>query len=216
MRAGIVLQNLALGCRLAKLDHSCLVREAWSCCLGRKGRRPVPEPMTGARALTARRGAWLRSGPNHIAMSTALRATISAGLPLALLPKLGLGALSHTAVLGAIATSMVDVGGPYRTRLVAMLAQALAGSTLLLLGNATAGQWWIASVLMGLTAVASGLIRALGRGGASLGTHSAVVFLLGIQLSAVVAAGGAAQGVRRFAYNSVGGAANGKRNSSTQ
>jgi uncharacterized membrane protein YccC len=131
----------------------------------------------------------LRSGPNHIAMSTALRGTIAAAVPLAVLSATGLGELAHPAVLGAIATSLVDVGGPYRTRLLAMVAQAIGGSALIALGSATVGHAWLAAVFMGVIAIAFGLIRAVGPGGASLGTNSAVAFLVGIQIGTVALSG---------------------------
>jgi uncharacterized membrane protein YccC len=124
----------------------------------------------------------LASGPNRIALSTAWRGTLSTVLPLALFPHLGLGALAYPAVLGALAVSMVDVGGPYRSRLVAMLIQGLGGSCLLLLGMAAVGQWWLAASVMAMIGIVSGMIRALGPSGASLGINTAVAFLVGLQV----------------------------------
>jgi uncharacterized membrane protein YccC len=125
------------------------------------------------------------SGPNRIALSTAMRGTIATALPLLLLPQLGLGQLAYPAVLGALATSMVDVGGPYRARLLAMLAQALGGPCLLLLGSAAVEHWWLAALAMAAIGVVSGLIRALGPGGAALGVNSAVAFLVGLQVGEI-------------------------------
>jgi uncharacterized membrane protein YccC len=122
------------------------------------------------------------SGPNRIALSTALRGTLATGLPLAVLPHLGLGGIAYPAVLGALAVSLVDVGGPYRTRLLVMLAQALGGPCLLELGNVAAQHWWIAAPVMATIGVLSGLVRALGPGGASLGTNTAIAFLVGLQI----------------------------------
>jgi uncharacterized membrane protein YccC len=124
----------------------------------------------------------LSSGPNRIALSTAVRGTIATALPLAVLPHLGLPGLAYPAVLGALATSMVDVGGPYRTRLAAMLAQALGGPCLLLLGTFALQRWWVAALVMAAIGILSGVIRALGPGGASLGTNTAVAFLVGLQV----------------------------------
>jgi uncharacterized membrane protein YccC len=124
----------------------------------------------------------LNNGPNRIALSTALRGTLATGLPLAVLPHVGLTALAYPAVLGALATSMVDVGGPYRTRLVAMLAQALGGPCLILIGSVAAEHWWVAAPVMAAIGVLSGLIRVLGAGGASLGTNAAIAFLVGLQI----------------------------------
>jgi uncharacterized membrane protein YccC len=129
----------------------------------------------------------LGSGPNHIALSTALRGTIATVVPLVVLPRLGLGDLAYPAVLGALATSMVDVGGPYRARLVGMLVQALGGPALLLLGSAVVERWWLAAPLMAAIAIACGLIRALGPAGASLGINTAVAFLVGFQVGETAA-----------------------------
>jgi uncharacterized membrane protein YccC len=135
--------------------------------------------------LFKRLGKSLGSGPNRIALSTALRGTLATVVPLALLPNLGLTTLAYPAVLGALATTMVDVGGPYRTRLVAMLVQALGGPCLLLLGSATAEHWGAAAAVMAAIGILSGLIRALGPGGASLSTHTAVAFLVGVQVGEI-------------------------------
>jgi uncharacterized membrane protein YccC len=127
-------------------------------------------------------GTWLATGPNRIALSTALRGTIASAAPLALLPSLGQGAIAYPAVLGALATSMVDVGGPYRSRLVAMLIQGLGGACLLLLGTLAVGHWWLAALAMAAIGIVSGLARALGPGGASLGINTAVAFLVGLPI----------------------------------
>jgi hypothetical protein len=60
----------------------------------------------------------LAASPNRIAFAWALRGTIATGLPLVALPALGLGPLSNFVVIGALNTSMVDVGGSYRSRLI--------------------------------------------------------------------------------------------------
>jgi uncharacterized membrane protein YccC len=134
------------------------------------------------RTLRQRLGEIPGSGPNRIALSTALRGTLATGLPLAVLPHLGLGGIAYPAVLGALAASLVDVGGAYRTRLLAMLAQALGGPCLLELGSIAARHWWIAAPVMAAIGVLSGLVRALGPGGASLGTNTAIAFLVGLQI----------------------------------
>ena len=142
------------------------------------------------------------SGANRVALSTALRGTLATVVPLAVLPHTGLAGIGYPAVLGALATSLVDVGGPYRTRLVAMLVQALGGPCLLLLGTVSEGRWWLAAGVMAAIGVLSGLIRAVGPAGPSLGTNMAVAFLVGLQLAmlgeahaALWAAGYAAGGV---------------------
>ena len=127
----------------------------------------------------------LSGGANRIALSTALRGTLATVIPLAVLPHVGLAGIAYPAVLGALATSLVDVGGPYRTRLVAMLVQALGGSCLLLLGTVAAEYWWLAAAVMATIGVLSGLIRSVGPAGPSLGTNTAVAFLVGLQLATV-------------------------------
>jgi hypothetical protein len=67
------------------------------------------------------------AGANRIPLSTALRGTLATVVPLAVYPRAGLGNIAYPALLGALATSMVDVVGPYRTRLIAVLVQACGG-----------------------------------------------------------------------------------------
>jgi len=133
-------------------------------------------------ALVRRLGELLARGPNRIALSTAMRGTLSTTVPLALLPPLGFAPLTYPAVLGALATSLVDVGGPYRTRLLAMLAQAIGGPLLLLLGGTMVSYGWIAAALMAAIAIACGLIRAFGSGGTSLSVNMPIAFLVGVQI----------------------------------
>lgn len=125
----------------------------------------------------------MSGGANRLALSTALRGTLATVVPLAVLPHTGLTDMGYPAVLGALATSLVDVGGPYRTRLVAMLLQALGGPCLLLLGTVAEGYWWLAAAVMAAIGVLSGLVRAVGPAGPSLGTNTAVAFLVGLQLA---------------------------------
>jgi len=124
----------------------------------------------------------LGSAPNRIALSTALRGTIATAAPLVLLRAPGLGAFAYPAVLGALATSMVDVGGPYRSRLVGMLTQGLGGAALLLLGTLTGDYWWFAAAVMAAIGILSGIVRAAGPGGQSLGVNAAVAYLVGLQV----------------------------------
>src|SRR3954465_4590780 len=111
----------------------------------------------------------LAASPNRIAFAWALRGTIATGLPLVALPALGLGPLSNFVVIGALNTSMVDVGGSYRSRLTAMALNVVLSPMALLLGSFARENGWIAAALMFLVAFASGLIRALGPAGVSLG-----------------------------------------------
>src|SRR3954449_11376623 len=110
----------------------------------------------------------LATSPNRIAFVWALRGTIATGLPLVALPALGMEALSNFVVIGALNTSMVDVGGSYRSRLTAMILNTVLSPIALLLGNYSRVNGWIAAVLMFAIAFGSGLIRALGPAGVSL------------------------------------------------
>src|SRR3954452_4089662 len=111
----------------------------------------------------------LAASPNRIAFVWALRGTIATGVPLIVLPALGLGPLSNFVVIGALNTSMVDVGGSYHSRLTAMALNVVLSPMALLLGRFARENGWIAAALMFLVAFASGLIRALGPAGVSYG-----------------------------------------------
>src|SRR3954447_25822734 len=91
-----------------------------------------------------------------------------------------MGLLSNFVVIGALNTSMVDVGGSYRSRLTAMALNAVLSPLALLLGNYSRDNGWIAAVLMFAIAFGSGLIRALGPAGVSLGLTVGLTFLVGI------------------------------------
>jgi uncharacterized membrane protein YccC len=127
----------------------------------------------------------LATGPNRIAASTALRGTIATVAPLVLLPRFGLAALAYPAVIGALGASMVDVGGPYRSRLAAMALLAVIGPGLMLLGARAVAAWWFAMLVMFVIAAAAGLVRALGRGGIALGINVAVAFLVKLQIGEI-------------------------------
>jgi len=122
----------------------------------------------------------LATSPNRIAFVWALRGTIATGLPLVALPALGMGALSNFVVIGALNTSMVDVGGSYRSRLTAMILNTVLSPIALLLGSCSRDSWLTSAVLMFVIAFASGLVRALGPAGISLGLTVGLTFLVGI------------------------------------
>lgn len=124
--------------------------------------------------------AWAGRGPNQIALSTAMRGMIATATPLVVLPLVGGAQLAHLAVIGALGVSMVDVGGPYRRRLVAMVIAGLLGPSLLLAGLHAGGNPWLGAALMAVLALGSGLVRALGPGGVSFGINMSVAFLIGV------------------------------------
>src|SRR5690349_5856248 len=143
------------------------------------------EPCISVPACSMWKTLWqlrgnLAASPNRIAFAWALRGTIATGLPLVALPALGLGPLSNFVVIGALNTSMVDVGGSYRSRLAAMALNVVLSPMALLFGSLARDNGWIAAALMFLVAFASGLIRALGPAGVSLGLTVGLTFLVGI------------------------------------
>lgn len=122
---------------------------------------------------------WLARSSNQIALSTALRGMIATATPLVVLSPLGHIELAHFAVLGAIGISLVDVGGPYRRRLVAMAVGAVLGPSLMMIGLAAGTNWILAGTVMAGIAIGSGLVRAFGPGGVSFGINMSIAFLIG-------------------------------------
>lgn len=135
------------------------------------------------RKIIPRLRAQLASAPNRIALSTAIRGAIATVAPLALLPLLGFSESANFAVLGALTTSMVDVGGLYRTRLATMALYCVLGPVLMLAGAAVAASWWAAAAIMFAVALASGMVRVLGPGTVALGLNAAIAMLIGIQVA---------------------------------
>src|SRR5947207_13369994 len=80
-------------------------------------RFPFVSAMARTLSYVGRIKPLLTTSPNQIAFIWALRGTIAAGMPLLLLPVFGFGLPSHFVAVGALNTSMVDVGGAYRSRL---------------------------------------------------------------------------------------------------
>ena len=124
----------------------------------------------------------LATSPNRIAFMWALRGTIATGLPLLGLPLLGFDLASHFVTLGALNTSMVDVGGPYRSRLEAMALNSLLAPLSLLAGSFVQETWWLAAPLIFVIAIGSGLARAIGPAGTPLGFFIGIGFLVGTNL----------------------------------
>jgi uncharacterized membrane protein YccC len=128
---------------------------------------------------------WLArfdTSPNRIALSYALRGTVAIATPLFVLPPLGLGAIANIVVIGALQTSITDVGGPYGSRLRGMATNSAIAPLLLLAGTWCGTNWWLAGLVMALVAMTGGLMRALGPGAAVLGITFGVALLIGAQL----------------------------------
>ena len=136
----------------------------------------------GGKPAFRQRLARLDTSPNRIALSYAFRGTLAIAVPLFLLPMLGLGPVTHIVVIGALQTSIVDVGGPYGSRLRGMALNSLVSPLLLLAGTLCGANWWLAGLVMGLVAIAGGLMRALGQGATALGVTFGVALLIGVEL----------------------------------
>jgi uncharacterized membrane protein YccC len=136
----------------------------------------MPGIIDRLRALTA-------TAPNRIALATAVRGTIATATPLLLLSFTSHAAFVHFVVIGALNTSMVDLGGLYRSRLAVMALYCALGPVLMLVGAAVADWWWAAAPIMFLTALGSGMARALGPGTVALGLNVVIAMLIGIQVA---------------------------------
>lgn len=127
---------------------------------------------------------WADSGPNRIALTTALRGTLATLVPLVVLPLFGVNAeVARFAVIGGLHASMVDVGGAYRSRLVTMVGFSAVAPILMLIGMQLNAQWLAAGLMMLMIGLAGGVLRALGPGGVPFGLNSAVAFLIGLSIA---------------------------------
>ncbi|OBS09778.1 FUSC family protein [Acidihalobacter prosperus] len=125
--------------------------------------------------------------PLTMGLSAAIRGTLATGIPL-----LGLAALHHPvpaliAALGALQTSIADVGGPYRDRAITLGLACLLLPLAALSGQWLAHWWWAATLGAAMLAVGIGLARAFGQLGSSLGFATGVAFLIGMVTPAAVA-----------------------------
>lgn len=122
----------------------------------------------------------LVSLPLTMGLSVAMRGTLATGIPL-----LGLEALHQPipallAALGALQTSIADVGGPYRDRIITLGLACLFLPLAAIVGQILASWWWAATLGATLLAVGIGLGRAFGQLGTSLGFATGVAFLIGM------------------------------------
>lgn len=137
----------------------------------------MPTPPTFFRRLSA-------SGANRIAFSAALRGTAVAAVPFLWLRAAGLPVAALFATIAVLNLSIADAGGPYRQRLVIMLALAFIVPLVLIAGMQARNIWWLAVALMFLVALLGGLARLFGTAGTAIGLISSVVFLIGIEIPA--------------------------------
>src|SRR4051794_32015067 len=142
--------------------------------------------MTALSGFMAKLWAWwqkLRQGSaNEIALSWAVRSSCATALPLLIMPFFGLEQASRLLAIGALNTSMVDVGGTYRNRLIAMGLNAVLSPMSLLVGAEVRDHWPLATALMFMIALGSGMARALGPSITPLGLVVGLSFLIGTNL----------------------------------
>jgi uncharacterized membrane protein YccC len=131
-------------------------------------------------ALVKRIRAYLISGANQIALSGAVRGTLSTAVPLIALQAAGFGTAGLIAAIGGLQTSMSDTGGAYRRRLTVMLLNTVLAPIGLLIGSQVREVWWLASLIMFGVAGVGGFARSFGQTGTSLGLNFGIVFLVGM------------------------------------
>src|SRR6478752_9009385 len=112
--------------------------------------------------------------------------TVATAVPLLLLPLFGVEQGSRLIAIGALNTSMVDVGGSYRSRLGAMGLNAVLSPVALFLGAEVRDDWLLATCLIFVIALGSGLARALGPSATPLGLLVGLTFLVGTNIPGVL------------------------------
>ncbi|MEJ2654890.1 MAG: FUSC family protein [Acidihalobacter sp.] len=120
--------------------------------------------------------------PFSLHFSVALRGTIAVGTPLIALNALGHPTVSLLATIGALQSTMADVGGSYRGRVLTLLLACILVPTAATLGSLLMPWWWAVTLGMTLLSLAVGLARSLGQLGTSLGFATAVSYLIGTAL----------------------------------
>lgn len=117
--------------------------------------------------------------PTSLHFSVALRGTLAVGTPLIVLNLLGHPALALLATVGALQSTMADVGGSYRGRVLTLLLACVLIPTAATLGGMLMPWWWAVTLGMTILALAVGLARSFGQLGTSLGFATGVSYLIG-------------------------------------
>lgn len=120
--------------------------------------------------------------PISLHFSVALRGTIAVGVPL-----LGLGALGHPtlallATIGALQSTLADVGGSYRGRMLTLLLACVLVPGAATLGSLLMPWWWAVTIGAAALALTIGLARSFGQLGTALGFATGVAYLIGTAL----------------------------------
>jgi uncharacterized membrane protein YccC len=130
--------------------------------------------------MWARLAAAMRRESERIAVAQGLRAAVATVTPLLVGDAIGVPGAYSFAMLGGFQVTLADPGGPYRLRATTMLAVMLGGALACAIGSA-AGQWiWLSIPLTFAAALWSGLIRAYGSAGSSVGLINLVVYLIAL------------------------------------
>ena len=128
--------------------------------------------------LTSHAREALRITPGRPAIALGVRAAIATMVPI-LAGMFFAAPDARWASIAGFTAIVVDKGGAYRTRAIAMAAVTI-GSTFAVLISGLTGSWWSAALFMLVFASAGGLLRVLGPEMASVGTSSAVMLALAI------------------------------------
>jgi uncharacterized membrane protein YccC len=128
--------------------------------------------------LTSHARDALRLTPGKPAIALGVRAALATMAPLLLGALLAWPGARWASIAGFSAV-VIDKGGAYRTRALAMIAVTV-GCALAVTLAGFATPWWSAAFLMLVFAGAGGLLRVLGPEMASVGTSSAVMLALAV------------------------------------
>lgn len=120
----------------------------------------------------------LRFTPGRPAVALGVRAAVATMAPLLLGALLGWPGARWASIAGFSAV-VIDKGGAYRTRAVAMTTVTI-GCALAVTLAGLATPWWSAAILMLVFAGTGGLLRVLGPEMASVGTSAAVMLALAV------------------------------------
>lgn len=125
--------------------------------------------------------------PLTLGLSVAVRGTLATAVPLLGFGALHLPIVALLATLGALQTSIADVGGPYRDRFITLALAGLLEPLAAVAGQALSPWWWAATLGATLIALGIGLARAFGQLGAALGFATGMSYLVGLVIPAATA-----------------------------
>jgi uncharacterized membrane protein YccC len=121
----------------------------------------------------------LRIAPARPNIPSGLRAAIATTLPLLAFPWFVHHELAWTSLAG-FNTVLVDKGGAYRTRALSMLALALCGALVVMLGTSVAEDAWLSVPLVLVVVFCGGFARLFGTEATTVGVASSIAFVLAL------------------------------------